>query len=545
MAKNIFETSLEVHARGDLREAERLYRLQLKSDPSHIGALQGLGIVLAQQGRNSDAVAMLRRAVEQRPDAFELQSNLGMALLTLGRAEEAAEHFTKALAANPQFAEAYNGLALAKVQLGGPEDALDNLRKAVALKPDFAEAHANIGRALRELGRHDEAIAACERAVESSHDSPVVYVELGKVYGELGNLEAAAAVYQKALTLAPMRTDIHRQLAQVKQYKPGDPHLAQMLALLDQRERFTLQARMDLDFALGKALIDAGDYDRAIVHLRSANEVVRQRTAYDEAETLGFLDRIKTAFGDTDDSGGGAPSSLPVFVVGMPRSGTTLTEQILASHPDVFGAGELRYLEHAAMAVEPFPDAAKAMDAEALRAFGASYVSRLRALSPTATRIVDKMPANFRFVGLIHRALPNAKIIHVRRNPVESCMSCFAQLFAGLPYAYDLSELGRYYRAYAALMAHWRRVLPAGRMLEVDYERLVDDLPGEARRILAYCGLEWHDSCLEFYKTQRPVRTASFAQVRRPIYRSSIGRWHGHHEALKPLLEGLGVSEQA
>ena len=545
MTKNAFETSLEVHARGDLREAERLYRSQLKSDPSHIGALQGLGIVLAQQGRHSDAVAMLRRAVESRPGAFELHSNLGTALLTLGRAEEAAEHFTKALAANPQFAEAYNGLALAKVQLGGPEDALDDLRKAVALRPDFAEAHANIGRALRELGRHDEAIAACERAFESSRDSPVVYVELGKVYGELGNLGAAATVYEKALKLAPMRTDIHRQLAQIKQYNRGDPHLAQMLTLLSERERLTLQARMDLDFALGKALIDAGDYEQAIVYLRRANDVVRQRTAYDEAETLGFLERIKIAFSDSQVGAVGDPSSLPVFVVGMPRSGTTLTEQILASHPHVFGAGELRYIEHAAMAVEPFPEAAKGMDAKTLREFGASYVSRLRALSPTATRIVDKMPANFRFIGLIHRALPNAKIIHLRRNPVESCMSCFAQLFAGLPYAYDLGELGRYYRAYAALMAHWRQVLPAGSMLEVDYERLVDDLPGEARRILAYCGLEWNDSCLEFYKTQRPVRTASFAQVRRPIYRSSIGRWHAHREALKPLLDGLGALEQA
>jgi hypothetical protein len=224
----------------------------------------------------------------------------------------------------------------------------------------------------------------------------------------------------------------------------------------------------------------------------------------------------------------------------MPRSGTTLTEQILASHPRVFGAGELRFMENAAMAIAPFPEAAASMTDEALREFGNEYVAQVRALAPAAARVVDKMPANFRFVGLIHRALPNAKIIHVYRDPVDTCMSCYAQLFAGLPYAYDLGELGRYYRGYATLMAHWRRVLPPGAMIEVKYERLIADLRGEAQRLLAYCELEWDERCLQFHKTRRAVRTASFAQVRRPIYRDSVGRWEAHREALRPLLDALG-----
>ncbi len=539
MANTAFETAVEFHARGNLREAERLYRGHLKSNSRHTGALQGLGIVLAQQGNYNDAVVLLRQALDSRPGTVELHCNLGVALLTLERGEEAAEHFAKALALNPQLAEAHNGLGLAEAQLGRREEALGHLRRAVAIRPDFAEAHANIGLALRELGRYEEARAAGEKAIATSPNNPVLYVELGKVYAEQGDLETAAAIYERALNVAPMRADIHRQLAQVKQYTNDDPHLARMLALARQRDRLSPQARMDLDFALGKALIDVGEYERALDHLRSANAVVRRRIEYDEVGTLGQLERIRAAFGDSHAPASGDGSALPVFVVGMPRSGTTLTEQILASHPQVFGAGELRHIENAAMAAAPFPEAAAAMDADALSEFGATYVRRVRALSPSATRIVDKMPANFRFIGLIHRALPNARIIHVRRDSVDTCMSCFTQLFAGLPFAYDLGELGRYYRGYAALMAHWRRVLPPEAMLEVDYERLVDDLSGEARRIIAYCGLDWDDSCLQFHTTLRPVRTASFAQVRRPVYRSSVGRWLAHRDALKPLLDAL------
>ncbi len=472
MANDDFANAVHCHARGNLREAERLYRAQLKSDRQHGGALQGLGIVLAQQGKLNDAVLLLQRALAGRPDAFEVHSNLGVALLALGRAEEAAGHFTKALALNPRHAEALNGLGLAKGQLGRHEEALVHLRKAVAVRPDFAEAHANIGLALRELGRSDEARAACEEAIAAVPDSPAVYFELAKAHAEIGELAAAEAAYDKALRAAPMRTDIHRQLAQIKQYAKRDRHLEQMLALASQPERLSPQARMDLDFAIGKALIDGGDQERALVHLHKANVIVRRRIDYDEAATLGLFDRMRAAFGDPGAPASGDPSPLPIFIVGMPRSGTTLAEQILASHPQVFGAGELDYFENAAMAVASF-FGASAITSGALRDLGATYVARLKALAPTASRIVDKMPANFRFTGLIHRALPNAKIIHMLRDPVDTCMSCYAQLFAGLPYAYDLGELGRYYRSYAALMAHWRGVLPTGAMLEVEYERLV------------------------------------------------------------------------
>ncbi|MGH7030610.1 MAG: sulfotransferase family protein [Stellaceae bacterium] len=236
----------------------------------------------------------------------------------------------------------------------------------------------------------------------------------------------------------------------------------------------------------------------------------------------------------------GDASPLPVFIVGMPRSGTTLVEQMLASHPEVHGAGELGEIERAVAALGG-PDGVPAdIGGAELRRLGASYLAKVTALAPGATRITDKMPANFRYAGLIHLALPNARIIHLSRDPVDTCLSCFSILFGGdQPFTYDLGELGRYYRAYQRLMAHWRAVLPAGVMLEVRYEALVGDFEQEARRIVAHCGLRWNAACLDFHNTRRPVHTASSVQVRRPLYRSSVGRWRPAEEVLRPLLDAL------
>jgi hypothetical protein len=238
--------------------------------------------------------------------------------------------------------------------------------------------------------------------------------------------------------------------------------------------------------------------------------------------------------------GAGEPSAVPVFILGMPRSGTTLVEQVLASHCQVFGAGERAELSAAVAAWAGFPEAVADADDAVLRALGARHVAALRRLAPGALRITDKTPAHFLYIGLLRLVLPNARIIHVRRDPRDTCLSCFATPFtSGQPFAFDLAELGRYYRAYDALMAHWRALLPASAMLEVRYEDVVADLEGEARRIVGYCGLGWDESCLQFHRTRRVVRTASAAQVREPLYRGSIGRWRAYGEALRPLLDAL------
>jgi hypothetical protein len=305
-----------------------------------------------------------------------------------------------------------------------------------------------------------------------------------------------------------------------------------------------------LHFALGKAFADREQYEPSFRHFLEGNALKRRQTAYDEAATLRFFERIQAVFARElmrEKRGGGDHSPAPVFVLGMPRSGTTLVEQILASHSKVFGAGELEEFGKAvASSVQAncasvtFPEIVPAMSAEQLRQLGGCYLDAIGAAARPAERIVDKLPLNFAFVGLIHLALPNARIIWARRDPIDTCVSCFSTLFGGdQPHTYELGELGRYHRAYEALMEHWRRVLPEGVLLEVQYEDVVEDLEGQARRMVKHCGLEWEEACLTFHETQRPVRTASVAQVRQPIYRSSVGRWRPYKHQLQPLLQAL------
>ncbi len=312
---------------------------------------------------------------------------------------------------------------------------------------------------------------------------------------------------------------------------------------------------MSLHFALGKCYDDSGDYDKAFPHFMAGCKMKRAKLTYDpanaERQFAGLMEIFDQAAIDRLRGSGdppGDPSGVPVFVLGMPRSGTTLTEQIIASHPDVYGAGELHDLLRIAErniggATTPvsFPDNLRALDRQTLTAWGAEYVAGLKQRAPDAKRITDKMPANFFAVGLIHLMLPNAKIIHVNRNPVDTCLSCFTRLFnRKQEHTYDLAELGQYYVHYARLMDHWRKVLPAGAFLDVQYEDIVADQEAQARRLIAYCGLEWNDACLDFHNTKRSIRTASVTQVRQPIYTSSVERWRHYEKFLGPLLDALG-----
>jgi hypothetical protein len=279
----------------------------------------------------------------------------------------------------------------------------------------------------------------------------------------------------------------------------------------------------------------------------------REQSAYDEAQVLGHLERSRATCTSeflARRYGCGDPSAVPIFVVGMPRSGSTLVEQILASHGGVHGAGEVKDFDlavadlgAAAGSALHRPEIVSQMSGEEFRRLGTNYLQRIQAAAPSAGRIVNKMTENFRFAGLIALALPNARIIHVRRDPVDTCVSCFSTLFVeNLPYSYDLAELGRYYRAYEALMNFWRDVLPQGVMIDVQYEDMVADIEGQGRRILDHCGLEWDPRCLDFHRNQRAVRTASVAQVRLPLYNSSVGRWRRYEAFLEPLLASLGPS---
>jgi tetratricopeptide (TPR) repeat protein len=477
-------------------------------------------VALQQRGDLAGAEKIYRAILKQYPKNFETLSNLGSVLLVGERMEEAIHFLRKALNQNANAAMVHTLLAKALQPLDRHEEALERARRAIALDPRLPEAHETLAGTLAELGRYDEARRGLAQAIE----------------------------------LAPDRASFYHYWGHITRWAADDPRFAALEALAQRSQSLPLDQQVALHFALGKAYTDCGDVERGFRHQIEGGALQRRMFRYDEATTLRQFDefcRTLDAAWMQRHEGAGDPSEQPVFILGMPRSGTSLVEQILASHPQVRALGERVALIDAIAqtcrtpTIPPSlaPLAATWSDTE-WRRLGALYLKSVTHDAPaTATRITDKRPANFQYVGLIHAALPNARIIHTRRDPVDTCLSNFSILFSGLGlmYSYDLGELGRYYRAYETMMAHWRSVLPAGVMLEVQYEEIVDDLEQQARRIVAHCGLEWDDACLEFHKTDRPVRTTSHAQVRQPIYRSSVGRARPPRELLQPLLEALGV----
>jgi tetratricopeptide (TPR) repeat protein len=531
-------------------EALADYDKALALDPNFVGAINGRGSALQKLNRTSEAERVLRRAIELQPDHVEAYCNLGIVFADYGRLQEAEAAIRHAIELKPDHVVSLVNLAKVLTDLGKYDEAEEVARRAVALDPDYAEAHFNLGNALMLLGRHHEAEAVTRRAIALKPTLAGAHHNLGVALMDLGRLAEAREASERAIALAPREPMHFRQLGEVIKYTNGDPFLTALEVLSKGEASLAVTKQIDLHFALAKAYADIGRPEDEFRRLLAGNRLKRTRIEYDEAAVLGVIDRVQQVFTPEfirASQGMGEPSAAPIFIVGMPRSGTSLIEQILASHPQVYGAGELKLLDraiadvHCSMReVSAYPDIALHMSDEHFRKLGQNYLARVRHLTPAASHITDKMPANFVFAGLIHLALPNATIIHAVRDPVDTCISCFSKLFTeGNFQTYDLAELGRYYRHYKTLMQHWHAVLPPGRILDVHYEDTVADVEGVARRIVAHCGLPWDPRCLEFYSTKRIVRTSSAAQVRRPIYASSIGRRHSYGALLEPLLAEL------
>jgi Tfp pilus assembly protein PilF len=460
---------------------------------------------------------------------------------------EAITHYQKVIALQPGHAEAHNNLANVLQRLGRFEEAIAYYERALAIDPEYVDAHFNLGNALLALNRNAEAIARNEMALRLNPSKVEAFNNIGVALTALGRLEEAGAAYERALRTAPRLMAAHLNVAYLRSFKAGDPRLDALEKFAEEMPILGPDDQISLHFALGKAYGDLKQYERSFDHLREGNALKRRQLAYDEKEVLDLFERIRTIFTRNfmkQKSGGGDCSRAPVFVVGMPRSGTTLVEQILASHSRIHGAGPIEafgrtvaIFKNRESSSDEFPEFIPTMSPEDLRDLGSSYVRLIGSRAPTMERIVNKLPSNFIFTGLNYLALPNARIIHVRRDPLDTC---FSLLFTGnQPFTDDLGELGRYYRGYAALMDHWHDVLPKGMMIDVQYEKLVDDIDGQARALIAHCGLEWEDACRAFHNTERSVQTASAVQVRAPIYRSSIGRWRRYERFLQPLLEAL------
>jgi tetratricopeptide (TPR) repeat protein len=412
-------------------------------------------------------------------------------------------------------------------------------RLALKIKPNFAEAHCNLGIALRLQGRTAEAQTSCRRALEINPQSAATFAVLADSSADTGQFAEAEDLFKRAISIEPESPEAWAGIVHLRKMTQSDA------AWLGQAQRIAggpLPARREvpLRYAIGKYFDDVKDFEQAFINFQRANELTKlHRAKHDRLQLTQVVDRITQSHNPIwlkETRTHALESARPVFIVGMLRSGTTLAEQILASHPDVFAAGELTYWNTASAAYR-----SSALEAPAsgtlLRKLAGDYLRLLEDLSGNAPRVVDKMPTNFAFLGLIHAALPNARIIHMRRNPIDTCLSVYFQHFeAAVSYANDLEDLAHYYTEYLRIMKHWRLVLPQGAILDVPYEGLVNDQEAWSRKLLEFIGLPWNPRCLDFHETQRTVITASKWQVRQKLTGKSVLRWRNYENFLGPLL---------
>jgi tetratricopeptide (TPR) repeat protein len=533
-------------------EAEAEYRRALAINPSYAEAYNNLGSVLRDLERPAEAEAAYKRALTLKPAYLEALNNLILAYKDLKQFDQGIATAQQALKLQPQNSDALAYMGAIYVEQDRLDAAFDALKKSLAIAPNKAETLNMLGRAYFEADEPTKAIQVYQRAIALKPDFGDPYNNMGNALKELGRFDEALKAFETCLALNPEAIGTYVNLVDTYKFRSSDDrHVKAIEAQIAHPEGLSEERRMQMSFAAAKVYDDLKRYDEAFPLLLTGNALKRKTIAYDEPTILGYFGRLKnvmTADLLREKSGGGVQSDTPIFVLGMPRSGTTLVEQILASHPRVAGAGELKDMSSTVNSVRakdgkvmPFPEFVPVATPAEIARVGEAYLQKLKRRAPEAERITDKMPSNFYFLGLIYLMLPGAKVIHTNRNPVDTCVSCFSKLFAGeQSQTYNLGELGRYYRAYHGLMAHWRQALPTGTFLDVQYEEVVADTEAQARRILDYCGLEWDARVLDFHRNERPVKTASSSQVRQPIYGSSVARWRNYEKFLGPLLQELG-----
>lgn len=492
-----------------------------------------------QKGVYQDAINRYQDYLELNPRDAVVHNNLGAAFGRLSRFQEAEQHFRRAISIKPNYTDAHCNLGGALREMGQLAPAEGSLRRALKLNKNHLDARLNLGLTLLAGGSPAEAKSHLERALRAAPKNVVSILGLGEVAITEGKFDAAETLFKRALEVNENEPAAWAALAGVRKMTSADS------AWLKRAEEIasgniTPREEATLRFAIGKCCDDLGDYTRAFKNYRRANDVMRTITkGYNRESHTRFVndliqvysrERLRQVVGSSD-------SKKPVLVVGMPRSGTSLVEQIIAAHPSAAGAGELHFWTEVVSKHEP-AFRAGLLEERQRRMFAEGYLRLLDRHSTEATRVVDKAPINSDYLGLIASVFPGARIIYMRRDPIDTCLSCYFQQFASaISYKHDLSDLAYYYREHRRLMTHWRAVLPADALLEVPYAELVTNQEEWSRRILSFIGLEWDERCLNFHNTQRTVATASAWQVRQKLYASSVGRWRNYEKFIGPLRE--------
>jgi tetratricopeptide (TPR) repeat protein len=509
-----------------------------QSQRSDAKSLLAQGNRSIERGAYSEAIGFYQELIRISPRHVAAVNNLGAALSKLGRYKEAETYFYQAIKIEPDFPDAHSNMGHALLLKGQYAGAEQFLRRALKLNPRFVDARINLGLVLSFLSRLRDARSQFEKALKYQPRNPDALSGLALVAMTEGNFDQTDAMLSRALQVSPRMPRALALQAGLRKMTPADS------AWLTNAEEVAAGGIAPLDeselrFAIAKYYDDLKDFKRAFENYKRANDLLKSiAEPYDREAYKGFVDGVIRTYTKEVVAGvnGGASDSMkPVFVIGMPRSGTSLAEQIIASHPSAKGAGELEFWadavhEHEALInTGPLDEAMRKKLAEA-------YLRVLEAKSGDAFRVVDKAPINSDYLGVIHSVFPNARFIYMQRDPIDTCLSCYFQKFVlSLNFTMDLSDLADYYRQHRRLMAHWRAVLPPGTLLDLPYEELVADQEGWSRKILDFLGLEWDERVLNFHETKRAVATASFWQVRQRMFKSSVQRWRNYEKFIGPL----------
>lgn len=519
-------------------EALTASKYAIAFDPEFAEAYGNMAVILRELGKLEEAEEKARKAFELAPDSAEARIDLGEILFLLDKYEEAVTLFNEAMELKPDTPRLYIKLSAALDRANRPEEALEALEKAVELNPEMPEAYNLQGITYLTSNQTEKAHIALDKALEIKPDFAEAIATKSEVLQSEGKMEEAEKLIRSAIEINDQIPSLYMTLSKVKKFKKDDEDLKVMEELKGNADKFGKAHIPPLYYALFKAYEDIGEYDKAFEHLKFGADAKRSSVVYNAENQTSFLETLKhTSNKDYFDAyeGKGYEDDTPIFIVGMPRSGTTLTEQIISSHPDVYGAGELYTLGNVEQEIGT-------LSLENAKEWGKSYVDSVRAInedSKKARKITDKMPGNYIRLGQIVNALPNAKIIHCRRNPIDTCLSCYKQLFGrGHYWSYNLEEMVRHYEEYDDIMSHWREIIP-DRFMEVHYEDTVNDFENQARKLIDFVGMEWDDACLSPHKQKRAVLTASKGQVIKPIYKTSVEAWRRYETQLQPLAEKL------
>ncbi|MDQ7050330.1 MAG: tetratricopeptide repeat protein [Enterobacterales bacterium] len=535
---------------GRIEDSVEHFKKVVDSEPNNPIAYFELGNSFRLLSHLDEAISSFQRSVSLNPKSVKAHYYLGYTFWQQGRLTAAQSSFERTLELDPNFSEAHSNLGYTFIQLEEFSLAVRHLELATKLKANYFEAFNHLGNAFKELGFIGKAESSYHQAIKINPDFVEAYNNLGNLYIEIGQKDKARMRYQQALKIKPDYVKAHSNLCAIKKYDSEDLQMQDMERIYLNHQT-TIDESISMGFCLSKAHSDLGNIERSIGYLEIANKQKKMELKYlldNDIQLFKNIRRCYEQLSNVSASAKGDVSDLvqPIFIVGMPRSGTTLVEQILASHSLVHGAEELSFLEaNLSSKIGSQMDLTNQMPSNqisfnGLEELGRDYLNYLAQLKKKETFVTDKMPLNFRWIGYIFRMFPNAKIIHVKRNPIATCWSNYRLNFsnAGIGFAYDLNDLKEYYKLYRDLMVFWHNKFP-NRIHDVCYEKLTENQLQETKALLSYCDLGWEDKCLDFHQSKRPVKTASAIQVREGIYRGSSDQWKAFSKFLGPLIEAF------